>query len=114
MREVLPAMRTGIPIHCCRIGELTEIIMFGLIDDFWSLFTVKGETRGRNTDKFGDKNCHISLGPLMAQVGNLAAIGRDVTVNRGGKFDYPMIDCNLVINEREGVTRIQPTNVVFV
>jgi hypothetical protein len=111
LREVLPAKRHGIVVHCCRIRELAEILMFSFIDDFRSLFRIKGQTRGLSTDKFGDKNCHIHLGPLTTSIGNWAAIGRDVTVGLD-KFRYSMIDANLVINENEGTTTIRPTNLI--
>jgi hypothetical protein len=109
LREVLPPKRSVISVHCCRIRELTEILIFGFIDDFRTLIRTTGQTQGRSTNKFGDKNCHISLGPLMRVVGNWAAIGRDRTVSMG-KYEYPMIDANLVINEREGFTRVRQTN----
>lgn len=111
LREILPRKRTVISVHCCRIRELTEILIFGFIDDFRTLIRTKGQTQGRSTNKFGDKNCHISLGPLMPIVGNWAAIGRDRTVAMG-KYAYPMIDANLVINEREGITRVRQTNIL--
>jgi hypothetical protein len=111
LREVLPQKRSVISVHCCRIRELTEILIFGFIDDFRALIRTKGQTQGRNTNKFGDKNCHISLGPLMPVVGNWAAIGRDPTVSME-KYAYPRIDANLVINEREGITRVRQTNIL--
>jgi hypothetical protein len=111
LREILPRKRPVISVHCCRIRELTEILIFGFIDDFRTLIRTKGQTQGRSTNKFGDKNCHISLGPLMPIVGNWAAIGRDRTVAMG-KYAYPMIDANLVINEREGITRVRQTNIL--
>jgi hypothetical protein len=112
LREILPRKRSIISVHCCRIRELAEILIFGFIDDFRTLIRTKGQAQGRNTNRFGDKNCHISLGPLMQVVGNWAAIGRDRIVSKE-KYTYPMVDINLVINEREGVTRVRQTNILI-
>ena len=111
LREWLPKHRKVISIHCCLIRENLEIWMFGLIDQLGRVFPIKGRTQGRSTDKLGDKNSHISLGPLIKDVGDWAVIGRDRTVEKG-EHTFSLVDVNLVLNAYEGFSLMRPTIIV--
>lgn len=109
--ELVPPDTTLLPIHCCLVRELSEIVTFGLVKEFVQVLRVKCISSGANTNELGGRNCHITLGPLIYKVGNWAAIGRDRVVCKG-RFPYSMIDANLATSAVEHVSRVISTRVV--
>lgn len=58
---VLPESFTFVPISCWLIGERYQALTFGAETEMNELLEVKGRTRGKNTDRLGRRNCHLSM-----------------------------------------------------
>lgn len=117
LMELAPRRVTTIPIHCFLAGSQGIQLTFTAITDMRRLLDTKGRAAGLSTDKLGDRNCHICLGPMTATHGNFAAIARDVSMGfRGQNFKWKMslLDANLALASRESFSPIVTVDPRFV
>jgi hypothetical protein len=106
LHEVLSPVSRFVPISCMLIKNgMVYQMTFGAEREMASLLRMKAVTKGRSTDLFDDKNCHVCLGPLQRLVGLVAAIGRDrlIPLNKTDQ-SFSVVDLNLSVQCGEGVS----------
>jgi hypothetical protein len=110
--RVLPDAYDPVNVHVYRFGGNDEEMDFTSLgfcaeQQMTRLLEVKGNTAGRSTDRFGDKNLHRCVHPLSQEImGEFVAIAKDQTVHVGG-VDYSVVDTDLATSrtERRGEIR---------
>ncbi len=101
MREVLPNEYDGVSVHCFLIRDKLHHRSFMAERGMARMLDVKGRTGGLSTDRFNGLNCHVYLGPFMNEVGNCAAIGKDIPIKLGnGRVTLSLLDLNLCSRSR--------------
>ena len=61
---VLPERSTFVDLHCCILGDTYTGMTFAAESEMAAVLDVKGATRGRSTNRLGQRDCHAWLGPL--------------------------------------------------
>ena len=64
LEDILPHSPKTVVVECMTIGERMSRMTWCTEQEMKKLVIVKGKTRGLNTDKLNDRNCHILLPPL--------------------------------------------------
>lgn len=95
---ILPPYCRPVIVHCWIVGHRFTDIAFCAEREMERLLHTKGVTRGLNTYKFGEKNCHLWLGPLNVPepMKGSAAIAQDVRM-RSGLVETPLFDANQAV-----------------
>jgi hypothetical protein len=62
--NILPARCRFVSLHCCILGSTRTEMIFGAEREMAAVLDIKGVTRGRSTDQFGQRDCHAWLAPL--------------------------------------------------
>jgi hypothetical protein len=112
--DVLPRRFQSVVVHCILLGrgEKTPTFSycwFAMDTDAARVLQIKAATRGRSTDRFGDRNLTIRTGPLYAQEHEvIVSIGQEKQFPFGGWGKFGADDFNNVLNCCEEVTRVRP------
>jgi hypothetical protein len=112
LREILPSGLTTVPIQCVLIKERVHVMKFGLVQEMEAIYRTKVACDWRNTGSLEDRNFHVSLGPVAYEIGNWAAVAKDLTGSKGF-FKYSIVDVNLALFAAEPVQHIRPTSLII-
>ncbi len=110
--EVLPSSFNFVAISCWLIGERYQRLTFGAETEMNDLLDVKGRTLGRNTDRLGTRNCHLSMMSFSSpgpRIPMCFAVAEDRTLEIAGQH-VPWVELNDVVMgvERFKTTRYSP------
>ncbi len=98
--DILPRSPHFVALSCCILGERLSQLTFGAEKEMSRLLTVKGKTRGLNTDRLGGRNCHLWLAPLdiPEPLRHCSAIVHDRRVKLNHSLaEIPLFDANQAI-----------------
>jgi hypothetical protein len=108
--DVLPKTFAPVPIHCWLIGPLFTSMTFVAETQMLRLLEVKGRTGGLNTDRLGNRNCHLLVPSLTIpqRYGHVFAIAQDQTwtLPKSG-WSIPKIEVKQAILPIERFTRVE-------
>lgn len=104
---VLPRECSSVAVSYMSLGAYFTQMEFAAEREMSRLLRVKGQTKGRNTDRLGSRNCHAWLAPLdVAQrYPGWAAIAED-RIDTLGTILIPHLDHLQAVNEVEAFERL--------
>lgn len=113
---VLPSIFRFVPISLVRITDQTTQLTLGAETGMYEVLRTKARTGGRNTDLLGDRNMHISAGPLHLNSGHdVAIVGHDQCyASPGGKVHVAGLDVLQAIYSQERHSSLVKVNTKIV
>ncbi len=97
--DVLPTSFGFVAISCWLIGERYQRLTFGAETEMNEMLEVKGRTLGKNTDRLGTRNCHLSMMSFSSPGPGIPmcfAVAEDRTVEIAGQH-VPWVELNDVM-----------------
>lgn len=110
--ELLPQQYEPLPLYCWLFGDaggdsVVTMLNFCAEAGMRGLIRTKGRTAGRNTERFGGRNCHLYLFPLSFDpLGAYAIVGDDRRCAVGEKVTVPWLDLQQSLFEAERFRRV--------
>lgn len=109
--RVLPSRPHFVAVSCWLVGQKYQALTFGAEQEMMRLINVKGQTRGRNTDLLGERNCHLLLAGLPEPRKDMPpcfAVARDQTHDIAGQR-VPHLEAVHAVMDAERFKRIEET-----